>query len=127
MGRGDKKTKKGKRVLGSYGNKRRKNRTPLFVAPVKKKAPVKTTPVEEVVDKIKEVVETKKAAPKKAAPKKVAVKKTTAKKTTAKKDEATEEKAAPKKVAKKTTAVKKAAPKKATAKKTVKADKDKEE
>jgi len=37
MGKGDKKTRKGKIILGSYGKKRRKKRTPLYVAPVKKK------------------------------------------------------------------------------------------
>lgn len=80
MGRGDKKTKKGKRVLGSYGNKRRKARTPLYVAPVKKKAPVKAEPVKEVVVEKEVVEEAPKAETKKAAPKKAAAKKTTTKK-----------------------------------------------
>jgi len=107
MGRGDKKTKRGKIVLGSYGNKRRKKRTPLYVAPVKKKTAVKEAPADEVVDKKEEVVATPKAETKKAAPKKAATKKATTKKA-ATTDEKTTVKA-------KTT--KKAAPKKAAAKK----------
>ena len=60
MGKGDKKTKKGKRIIGSYGVKRRKNRTPLYVPPVKKKATKKASPVVEEVDvKTEETAEAK--------------------------------------------------------------------
>ncbi len=60
MGRGDKKTQKGKRVIGSYGNKRRKNRTPLYVAPTGKKEVEKTEPVaakEEVAKPVEKTAE----------------------------------------------------------------------
>ena len=111
MGKGDKKTKKGKRIIGSYGVKRRKNRTPLYVPPVKKKATKKASPVVEEVDvKIEEAAEAK---VKKAPAKKATAKKTTAaKKSTAKKSKAE----APKAEAK-PKAAKKAPAKKATAKK----------
>ncbi|MCE2713580.1 MAG: 30S ribosomal protein THX [Cryomorphaceae bacterium] len=74
MGRGDKKTAKGKRALGSYGNSRKKKTTKPSVAPVAK------------AEKKKETAEkkpaTKKAAAKPAAEKKPAAKKAPAKKTT---------------------------------------------
>ena len=60
MGKGDKKTAKGKRVMGSYGNTRkRKSDEKAIIAPVK-------------IKKKKKVPTVKKAAP---AVKKVAVKK----------------------------------------------------
>ena len=100
MGKGDKKTKRGKIILGTYGKKRRKNRTQLYVAPVKKNQVKKTAPVfEEVVVEIEEVVapkaEVKKAAPKKTTAKETAAPKKEAapKKTATKKAEDTEEKA----------------------------------
>lgn len=72
MGRGDKKTRRGKIVNGSYGRLRpRKKPSAVVVAAPKAKKTTKAAP--------------KKAAPKKAAPKKTAAKKTTAKKTAAKK------------------------------------------
>jgi 30S ribosomal protein S31 len=73
MGRGDKKTAKGKRALGSYGNSRRK-KTSTGIKPAVK-AEVAEKPV-------------KKAAPKKtAAAKEEGTKKPAAKKTTKKKTE----------------------------------------
>jgi len=72
MGKGDKKTAKGKRVMGSYGNARKRK-----VKKVEAVVKVKTTkPKAE-----KAVTEKKTTAKKAAAPKKEA----TAKKTTAKK------------------------------------------
>ena len=72
MGKGDKKTAKGKRVMGSYGNAR-KRKVKKVEAVVKAK---RTKPKAE-----KAVTEKKTTAKKAAAPKKEA----TAKKTTAKK------------------------------------------
>lgn len=60
MGRGDKRTKKGKIFKGSFGNSRPAN-------PVKATAVVEVKPKKEAAAK-----ETKKAAPKKAAAKKKA-------------------------------------------------------
>ena len=91
MGRGDKKSRKGKIFKGSYGNSRPKKIASTIVIPPKKEVKVVK---EEVVEKVK--------VAKKVAPKKTTTKKATAKKTTAKK-------AAPKK-----TTTKKAAPKKKT-------------
>ncbi len=71
MGKGDRRTTKGKRILGTYGNTRKRKKSTPTVAEAKPK---------------------KKAAPKKAAKKKAAAKKTTAKKAPAKKaEEKTEE------------------------------------
>lgn len=106
MGKGDKKTKKGKRIIGSYGVKRRKNRTPLYVPPVKKKATKKASPVVEEVD-----VKTEETA--EAKVKKAPVKKAVAKKpVTAKKPKVADAKAEAK-----PKAAKKAPAKKPTAKK----------
>ena len=72
MGKGDKRTARGKRVLGSSGVSRQKKKI-KYVAPevpVKKEAPKAE----------------KKAAPKKAAAKKPAAKKAAPKKAAAKKD-----------------------------------------
>ena len=88
MGKGDIKTKKGKRIRGSYGKTRKRKSASTVIAPAAKAAPQKAA--------------VKKPAAKKAAPK------TAAKKTTA----------AKKPAAKKTTAAKKPAVKKAPAKKT---------
>ncbi|MEZ4756495.1 MAG: 30S ribosomal protein THX [Flavobacteriales bacterium] len=87
MGKGDMKTKKGKRTAGSTGKARPAKR----VATAKKAAAKKAAP--------------KKAAAKKAAPKKAAAKKAAPKK-------AAPKKAAAKKAAPKKAAAKKAAPKK---------------
>ncbi len=88
MGKGDKKTKRGKITIGSYGVKRQKKRTKTFVA-----APVvEKKVVEEKVTKVKKV-----AAPK--AEKKVekpkaetSVEKPKAKKTTKKATEKSDQK-----------------------------------
>lgn len=142
MGKGDRKTKRGKIILGSYGKRRRKNRVPLFVAPAKKKSIKETPPVEEEV-----VAEIEEATPPKAEVKKVAAKKTPAKKTTAtkktatpkktatakkatktvKKADTTDDKAPAKPKATKKTTVKKTTTKKAVTKKAVKPDSTKEE
>ena len=70
MGRGDRKTKKGKIFRGSSGNTRMKNKKPTTILSqpeVKKTAPKKAVEQEK-----KPAV--KKVAPKKAAPKKTAEK-----------------------------------------------------
>jgi len=94
MGKGDKKSKKGKRTIGTWGVHRpRTNKNVIPVATTKKKkATKKTAPKKEAVKKEVEVVEevvmetatkakkeTKKAPAKKAAAKKPAAKKTAAK------------------------------------------------
>lgn len=68
MGKGDKKTAKGKRAMGSYGNSRKRKSPTTSVAPSSKKSAVE------------EVKEKKPAAKKAAAPKATAEKKTAAKK-----------------------------------------------
>lgn len=79
MGRGDKKTAKGKRAMGSYGNTRKKKTTATAAKPSVKKEKVVTE---------KKTVAKKAATPKAAAEKKPVVKKpSTAKKTTTKKSE----------------------------------------
>lgn len=85
MGKGDKRTAKGKRIIGSSGVSRQRKKV-TYSAPLAESKPVK------------------KEAPKKAAAKKATTTKTTATKATAAKT--TAKKAAPKK-----TAAKKAAPK----------------
>lgn len=73
MGKGDKKTTKGKRAMGSYGNTRKKKKkSPKFVA-VSEKTTKKDT--------------TKKAVAKKTTTKKTTAKKTTTKKTSSKKED----------------------------------------
>ena len=68
MGRGDIKTKKGKRFAGSYGKKRlKKAETEKFIVKAVKKEEIKETPK-------------KKTTAKKAAPKKKTVSKKTTKK-----------------------------------------------
>lgn len=80
MGKGDKKTAKGKRSMGSYGNSR-KRKSPTSRAAVASKPSVK----EEVAEK---KPATKKATtPKATAEKKTAAKKPAAKKTTKKSEE----------------------------------------
>ena len=81
MGKGDKKTAKGKRVMGSYGNSRKRKESKPVVLVTKKEKPN----AEEVKAEVKEVKP--KAAAKPKAEKKPAEKKATAKKTTAKKTE----------------------------------------
>ena len=78
MGKGDRKTAKGKRTIGSYGNTRkRKKAIQVVAAPKKKSAPKKKATAPEVED-------TKKTTAKKTA-KKTAAKKPAAKKPAAKK------------------------------------------
>ena len=76
MGRGDKKTAKGKRTIGSFGVSR----------PRKKATYPATTSISKTVEENQEPV-AKKPAAKKPAAKKPAAKKPAAKKTTAKKEE----------------------------------------
>ena len=64
MGKGDRKTAKGKRTIGTQGNSRRKKKSVAVIVKPKKKAPAK-----------------KAAAAKKPAAKKTATKKAPAKKT----------------------------------------------
>lgn len=73
MGRGDKKTAKGKRAMGSYGNTRKRNTATNSIAPAVKKDE-------------KPVVEKKTITKKAATPKATTVKKTAAKKTAKKED-----------------------------------------
>ncbi len=113
MGKGDKKTKRGKIIMGSYGKKRPKRITKINTTTVAEKpkpakpkkevaAKVETPePVVAEVPEVKPVAEKKKAAPKKAA----AEKKTTEKKTAGKKP--AEKKPAEKKPAEKKPAAKK--------------------
>jgi ribosomal small subunit protein bTHX len=68
MGRGDKKTAKGKRAMGSYGISRKRNDEKKIEVTVKKEKPVKETKSAEV--------KTEKKAASKAAPKKTTTKKT---------------------------------------------------
>jgi len=82
MGKGDKKTTRGKRFKGSYGVSRPRKKTAAY----KPKNSVKATKVEapvEVAEKVEETpakkVTAKKAKPKKATPKKAAAKKKVAK------------------------------------------------
>jgi 30S ribosomal protein S31 len=78
MGRGDKKTAKGKRTMGSYGNTRKRKTTlPIVVSEKPKKEAVKE-------EKPKKTVAKKVATPK--AAKEVAEKKAPVKKTTTKKE-----------------------------------------
>jgi len=100
MGKGDKKTKRGKIINGSYGNKRQRKSKVQYIAPkvVKK----------EITEEVEEV---KKAPVKKAAAKKT----TTTKKATAEKKPAAKKTTAKKTIAKKT-AAKKTTTKKAPAK-----------
>ncbi|MEQ9593603.1 MAG: 30S ribosomal protein THX [Cyclobacteriaceae bacterium] len=62
MGRGDKKTKKGKIAMGSFGNSRKRKKKPTFTPKIKTEVKQDTEPV---VKKPK----AKKAAKKKAAKK----------------------------------------------------------
>lgn len=74
MGKGDKKTAKGKRVMGSYGNTRKK---PKAAAPVVKMEKAKVKAVAEETPKKttpKKETKAKADAPKKAPAKKVAKK-----------------------------------------------------
>ena len=96
MGKGDKKTRKGKIAMGSYGVKRKRDKSVITPTPKAAKEKAGKTKVAVVAEAAPEV---KKTAPKKAA----ATKPAAAKAKPAEKKEP---------AAKKTPAVKKAAPKK---------------
>ncbi len=97
MGKGDKKTKRGKIVNGSYGRLRpKKKRKNKYVKPAvqAETTPEKKVEVSEEAPKAKKTT-TKKTTTKKTTAKKTTTKKTTTKKTTAKakkEEAATEEK-----------------------------------
>lgn len=76
MGKGDKKSKKGKIFSGSYGKTRKRKSATTFVAPAKPKkaAPAKEKEVE-VEKPVEKKVAAKKPTAKKAPAKKVAAKK----------------------------------------------------
>ena len=78
MGKGDKKTKKGKIWAGSYGISRKKKKAVTFVAKAKKAAP-KAEDVPEVEEEVKKTP-VKKPAAKKAPAKKAPAKKKPAEK-----------------------------------------------
>ncbi len=69
MGKGDKKTKRGKIIIGSYGVKRRKKKSPSYFPPVEKVAKPKPQ-LEKVVEEEAEVKKVKKTAAKKTTAKK---------------------------------------------------------
>lgn len=77
MGKGDKRTARGKRVIGSSGVSRQKKKVKYVVpeAPVKKKAAPKVEKKAAPKKATAKKTTAKKAAPKKAAPKKAATKK----------------------------------------------------
>ena len=115
MGKGDKKTTKGKRFKGSYGvSRKRKTGKGTYVPKGTTKGKKVETGIEEV-DTVVEIAEKEKSKPKKA-PAKKAVAKKPAKKAAAKKT-ASKKVAAKKKATKKKTTKKKATTKKATKKK----------
>ena len=73
MGKGDKKTKRGKIVIGSYGVRRPRKNKPTMAAPASKpKAAVKAEPKAKAEPKVKAKAEHKETPkPKKTAKKKV--------------------------------------------------------
>jgi ribosomal small subunit protein bTHX len=76
MGKGDKKTKRGKIVIGSYGVKRtRKTSKPIPEKVVKVAKVAKIVEVAEVVEEVKPAAEKKTKAPKKVAVEKTTVEK----------------------------------------------------
>ncbi len=77
MGKGDKKTKKGKISSGSYGKTRKRKSATTFVAPAK---PKKAVPTKETTEEKVEKPVAKKAPAKKPAAKKAPAKKPAAKK-----------------------------------------------
>ncbi|MCB0400954.1 MAG: 30S ribosomal protein THX [Flavobacteriales bacterium] len=77
MGKGDKKTRRGKVVSGTYGvTRKRKKKSSYPATPKKKAAPAKASEAKESAEK----PATKKSATKKPAAKKAATKKATEKK-----------------------------------------------
>jgi 30S ribosomal protein S31 len=79
MGRGDKKTAKGKRAMGSFGNTRKKKVSKPSVAPAAKKEKVEAKPVAEKKPSAKKATAKSAVEKKPAAKKAPAVKKTTKK------------------------------------------------
>ena len=66
MGKGDKKTKRGKIILGSYGvRRRRKTNTVVFEKVVKDNKEVKVVEPIEIVEEVKPAKEKKEKEPKK--------------------------------------------------------------
>lgn len=82
MGKGDKKTKKGKRIQGSYGNSRKRKVAAPIVVTKSKAKPAK----EETSEEVKKVA-VKKTATKAPAAKTATVKKPTASKSTEAKEQ----------------------------------------
>lgn len=82
MGKGDRKSKKGKRFMGSYGKRRQRSRVQTEFLPDQQQAKTKKEPMAEAVA---DEPKTKKAAPK-AAAKKAPAKKAPTKKSEAKAD-----------------------------------------
>jgi len=80
MGKGDKKTAKGKRAQGSYGITRKRNSNSTTVAAPAKPKVKKTTPAAEKAETVKKPAAKKDAAPKKESTKTPAAKKPAAKK-----------------------------------------------
>ena len=87
MGRGDKKTAKGKRAMGSYGNSRKKNEATVVAPKAKKTVKVKETAATEKKVAVKKPAVKKVAAEKVAVVKVAAEKKPAAKKATKKTEE----------------------------------------
>lgn len=86
MGKGDKKTAKGKRARGSYGITRKRNSDSTATAAPAKPKVKKATPAAEKKEVVKKAPVKKEVAPKKeAAPKKESTKTAAAKKPAAKK------------------------------------------
>jgi 30S ribosomal protein S31 len=82
MGKGDKKSTKGKRVMGSYGiSRKRKQSKPVVVVANKEKTKAEEVKAEEKVKAAAKPKAEKKPVEKKVTEKKTAVKKTTTKKT----------------------------------------------
>jgi ribosomal small subunit protein bTHX len=85
MGKGDKKSAKGKRVMGSYGNSRKRKESKPIIVVAKKEKPKAVSKAE--VKEVKPKAAAKPKVEKKTVEKKTTEKKTTAKKTTTKKTE----------------------------------------
>ena len=91
MGKGDKKSKRGKIIMGSFGvSRKKKKKARKYTPDVKPKAKNEDV-VEEGKKEAPKKKTTRKTTAKKEAPKKTTTKKTTAKKTTAAKDKKVEE------------------------------------
>ncbi len=82
MGKGDKKTAKGKRVMGSYGNSRKRKTAKKEIIVVKKDKPVVEKKVSTKKEASPKAETAKKTTAKKSADSKTTAKKAPAKKTT---------------------------------------------